>query len=57
MNSHEMHAIYVTMHDISRDYKSEIKKINIQRQKEGKTPLKRRTVEMDNFQGPQVNTL
>ena len=57
MNSHEMHSFYMELHDMSRNYKGKVKHFNILRQKQGKTPLERQTVEMDNFQDPQVNTL
>ena len=59
MDSHELpvHAFYVDLHVESRGYKDAINRINIKRQSNGKTPLERRTVEMNNFQNPQVNTL
>lgn len=57
MKSHELHAFYRDLHLESRGYKNAINKINIKRQTNKKTPLQRRTVEMDNFQNPQVNIL
>ena len=57
MDSHELHSFYVDLHVESRGYKDAINRINIKRQSNGKTPLERRTVEMNNFQNPQVNTL
>ena len=54
INSHELHAFYMDLHVESRSYKNAINKINIKRQNSGKTPLERRTVEMNNFQNPQV---
>lgn len=54
MNSHELHALYRDLHDESRGYMDAINKINNKRQSNGKTPLERRTVEMNNFQNPQV---
>ena len=59
LNSHELHAFYMDLHvkSPSRRYKDAINQYNIKRQTNIKTPLKRRTVEMDNFQDPQVNIL
>ena len=57
MNSHELHAFYMDLHVESRAYKDAINKINVKRQSNGKTPLERRTVEMNNFQNPQVNDI
>lgn len=57
MNSHELHAFYMDLHVESRGYKDARNKINIKRLRNGKAPLKSRTVEMDNFQNPQVNIL
>ena len=57
INSHELHAFYMDLHVESRAYKNAINKINIKRQSNGKIPLERRTVEMNNFQNPQVNIL
>ena len=57
MNSHELHAFYMDLHAEYRVYKDAINEINIKRRSEGKTPVMRRIVEMNNFQNPQVNIL
>ena len=43
------------LHVESRGYKDAVNKINIKRQNNGKSPVERRIVEMNNFQNPQVN--
>ena len=50
INSHELHIDY-------RGYKDAVNKITIKSKAEGKSLLERRTVEMNNFQNPQVNIL
>ena len=42
------------MHGAAREYKEKVKNFNDSRQQEGKEPKKPRSVEMDNFQNPQV---
>ena len=42
------------MHGAARRYKMEVKAINDSRKQEGKEPKKATSVEMDNFQDPQV---
>jgi len=54
--SHEMHTLYMELHDMSRNYKGKVKETNLARKNKGKGPLKRRTVEMDNFQDPQISS-
>ena len=54
MNSYELHDFYMYLHEQSRGYKDAIRKINIKRARKGKTPLKGRQVETDNFQHPEV---
>lgn len=53
-NSHDMHVFYVSMHCKARRYKKEVKDYNDSRQQEGKEVKKPKSVEMDNFQNPQV---
>ena len=52
--SHGLHAFSVDMHQEARKYKQDMKDFNYRRWIKGKPPRKRRTVEMDNFQDPQV---
>lgn len=54
--SHELHDFYVNLHDESRVYKNNINAANIKRQRKGKRPWQCRTVEMNNFQNPQISS-
>ncbi|KAF8816852.1 hypothetical protein BYT27DRAFT_6378931 [Phlegmacium glaucopus] len=54
--SYELQAFYVELHKTSRDYKYGIKNANIKRQIKGKSLLKSRTVEMNNFQNPELSS-
>ena len=44
------------MHQDARQYKETIREANIRRIIRGQPPFKRRTVEMDNFQDPQISS-
>jgi len=57
LNSHELHKLYLQLHDASRIYRDNVRNINSQRIKKGKTPRRAQTVEMDNFQNPQLSSV
>ena len=57
IDSHELHAFYLDMHQDARQYKKKMRDVNTRRRIKGKPPFRRRTVEMDNFQDPQVFTI
>ena len=52
--SHDIHAFYVSLHRNARNYKEQVKTYNDSRQQEGKEAIKSKSVEMNNFQNPQV---
>jgi len=52
--SHDLHVFYVSMHGDARKYKERVKDYNDSRQQEGKKAKKPKSVEMDNFQNPQI---
>jgi len=54
--SHELYAFYPELHHESRAYKDVINKINIRRERKGQGPCDSRTVEMNNFQNPQISS-
>ncbi|KAF8815603.1 hypothetical protein BYT27DRAFT_7333839 [Phlegmacium glaucopus] len=54
--SHELHTLYLVLHQDARQYKQDFRETNGRRQEKGKPLLRRRTVEMDNFQDPQVSS-
>ena len=55
--SHDIHGFYVSMHRNARDYKEQVKTYNDSRKLEGKKERKSKSVEMNNFQNPQVRTV
>ena len=54
--SHDIHSFYLTLHESARNYKEKVKIYNSKR-RPGKEPKKARSVEMDNFQDPQVRSI
>jgi hypothetical protein len=52
--SHDLHVFYVSMHGNARKYKEQVKTYNDSRKQEGKKNKKPKSVEMNNFQNPQV---
>jgi len=54
--SYELHDFYMHLHEESRGYKAAMRKINAKRAKRGKTLLKGRPVETDNFQHPEISS-
>ena len=52
--SHELHAFTLDMHQDARQYKQKMRDFNEGRKIRGKQPIRRRTVEADNFQDPQA---
>jgi len=53
--SHDIHSFYLTLHESARNYKERVKIFNIEHNREGREPRKAKSVEMDNFQDPQVH--
>ena len=56
-SSHDLHLFYVSLHGAARGYKAQVKTVNDKRIQEGKEPKKPKSVEMDNFQDPQVRRI
>ena len=54
LSSHDLHLFYVSLHQFARKYKEEFKVFNNKKILENKKTRKPRSVEMDNFQDPQV---
>jgi len=53
--SHDIHSFYLSLHDSAKTYKEQMKIYNSKR-RAGKEPKKVRSVEMDNFQDPQISS-
>jgi len=53
--SHDMHSFYLSLHESARKYKEEMKIYN-SRRRAGRAPQKALSVEMDNFQDPQISS-
>lgn len=54
--SHELHAFHLDLHQDARQYMRQIKDANKRRWARGKQPFRQQTVEVDNFQDPQVSS-
>ncbi|KAF8156107.1 caspase domain-containing protein [Crassisporium funariophilum] len=54
--SHNLHDFYIGLHKKAHDYKKEVQIFNTTRQARGKRPMQRKSVEMDNFQDPQLSS-
>lgn len=52
--SHDIHSFYLSLHANARRYKEQLKIFNKKRDDEGKEPKAAQSVEMNNFQEPQV---
>jgi len=51
--SHDIHSFYLSLHESARKYKEQVKIYNSNKQPE-KEPKQARSVEMNNFQDPQI---
>ncbi|KAF9534074.1 caspase domain-containing protein [Crepidotus variabilis] len=54
--SHDLHEIYLTLHVKAREYRKRIQALNRERAKKGKEPRRGDSVEMNNFQSPQLSS-
>lgn len=52
--SHDLHEFYLTLHVKAREYRKRIQQLNKERERRGKKPRRGDSVEMNNFQNPQV---
>ena len=56
-NSHDIHSFYLTLHENAKKYKEKVRISNNRKIQEGREPRKPKSVEMDNFQDPQVRII
>ncbi|KAF8816851.1 hypothetical protein BYT27DRAFT_7181309 [Phlegmacium glaucopus] len=54
--SHDIHLFYLTLHEKAREYKKQVKIFNTKKTREGEEPRKAKSVEMTNFQDPQISS-
>jgi len=54
--SHDLHTLYLTLHLKARAYRKRVQEVNRERKKNGKKPRKGHSVEMNNFQNPQLSS-
>ena len=54
--SHGLHAMYLDIHQESREYSQKVRDVNERNRIKGKPPFRQRTVEENKFQDPQISS-